>query len=152
MSLREQLEADMKTALRGKDALRLATIRSVRGAVKNREIEIGESLDDEGIQRVIRRLAKQRSESISQYRQAGRQDLADQESREKEILDAYLPAVPDASAVEQAVVAVIEEVGASGPKDMGRVMKPVLERLGPAADGKLVSHTVKRILAERSEG
>jgi uncharacterized protein YqeY len=148
MNLRDTLAADMKVAMKSRDSLRLETIRGVRGAVKNREIEAGSELDDDAIWRVIRSLVKQRSDSIDQFRAAGRDDLAAKETAEMEVLTAYLPAAPSAEEVERIVVEVIEAVGASGPRDMGQVMKPVLERLGAAADGKLVSATVKRLLAD----
>ena len=146
MDLRQRLDADMKDALRSKDTLRLETIRGVRGGVRNREIELGEALDEEGIQRVIRALVKQRADSIEQYRGAGRDELADKESAERAVLEAYLPAAPGAGDIEKVVREVIAELGASSMRDMGRVMKPVLARLGPAADGKLVSEMVKREL------
>jgi hypothetical protein len=148
MTLHERLEAEMKEALRARESLRLETIRGVRGAIRNREIETGETLDNEGILRVIRTLVKQRAEAIEQYERGGRDDLVAAETAEKEILEAYLPAAPDAVAVEAAVRAVIAEVGASEPRDMGRVMKPVLERLGAGADGAVVSQVVRKILAE----
>jgi len=148
MGLRERLEADMKDSLRSRDALRLETIRGVRGAVRNREIEAGGTLDDEGILRVIRGLVKQRAESVEQYRAGGREDLARKEEAERAVLEAYLPAAPDAAEVERVVRAVITEVGAQGPRDVGRVMRPALERLGPAADGKLVNATARRLLSE----
>jgi hypothetical protein len=147
MSLRERLEADMKAAMKSRDTLRLETIRGVRGAMRNKEIELGESLDDDGILRVIRTLVKQRVDSIEQFQAAGRQELADKETAERRLLESYLPAAPDAAAVERAVSAAIAELGALGPKDMGRVMKTALEKLGPAADGKLVSQAAKRLLA-----
>lgn len=145
--LKERLEADMKEALRAKDSLRLQTIRGVRGAIKNKEIEVGAALDDDGVMRVIRSLAKQREESIEQYAKAGREDLVNQETRERDILQAYLPAAPDAAAIEAMVRAVIQELGATSAKEMGRVMKVSLERLGPAADGKIVSNTAKQLLS-----
>ena len=147
MSLRERLEAEMKDALRGRDTLRLETIRGVRGAIRNREIELGGTLDDEGILRVIRGLVKQRAEAIEQYRAGGREDLARKEEAESAVLEAYLPAAPDAAEIERVVRAVIAEVGAQGPRDVGRVMRPALERLGPAADGKLVNETARRLLS-----
>ena len=148
MSLQSRLDTDMKDAMRSRDTVRLETIRGVRGAIKNKEIETGEALDDPAIQQVIRSLMKQRADSIEQFRAAGRDDLADKETQEKQVLEFYLPAAPGAEDVERAVRDVIAEVGASGPRDMGKVMKPVLARLGPAADGKVVSGTVKRLLAE----
>jgi len=147
MSLRERLEADMKEALKARDKLRLETIRGVRGAIRNREIEQGGVLDDAGVVAVLRSLSKQRVDSIEQYRAAGRDDLADKEAIEKGVLEVYLPAAPDPAAVEQVLREVIAESGASGPRDMGRVMKPALERLGPAADGKLVSDVARRLLS-----
>ena len=147
MSLRERLETEMKDALRRRDTLRLETIRGVRGAVRNREIELGGTLDDEGILRVIRGLVKQRAEAIPQYRAGGREDLATKEEAERAVLESYLPSAPDAAMVERVVRAVIAEVGAQGPRDVGRVMRPALERLGPAADGKLVNETARRLLS-----
>jgi len=147
MSLRERLEVDMKAAMKSRDTLRLETIRGVRGAMRNKEIELGVSLDDEGILRVIRTLVKQRADSIEQFQAAGRSELVEKETAERQLLESYLPAAPDAAAVEQAVAAVIAELGAQGPKDMGRVMKAALERLGAAADGKLVSQAAKRRLS-----
>ncbi len=146
MGLRERLDADMKDALRSRDSLRLETIRGVRGALRNREIEVGGTLDDEGILRVIRGLVKQRAEAVAQYRAGGREDLAAKEEAERAVLEGYLPAAPDAAEVERVVRAVIGEVGAQGPRDVGRVMRPALERLGPNADGKLVNETARRLL------
>lgn len=147
MTLREQLDADMKAAMKAREATRLASVRAVRGAVRNKEIETGEALDEDGILRVIRALVKQRSESIEQYRAAGRDELADQESEERSVLEAYLPAAPDAAEIDRVVREVIGEVAAEGPRDMGKVMGPALERLGPAADGKQVSARVRELLA-----
>ena len=148
MNLHERLEADMKQALRSRESLRLETIRGARGAIRNKEIEIGESLDDEGILRVIRTLVKQRSEAIEQYHAGGREDLAEKETVEKAVLEAYLPTAPDEAEVERVLREVISQAGAAGPKDIGRVMKPALESLGPAADGKLVNQVARRLLAE----
>ena len=146
MSLRERLEADMKEALRGRESVRLETIRGARGAIRNKEIELGASLDDGEIMRVIRGLAKQRAEAIDQYGNAGREDLVEKESAEKAILESYLPAAPDEAEIERLVATVIAEIGVSGLKGMGQVMKLALEQLGPAADGKQVSAVVRRLL------
>ncbi len=147
MNLRERLEADMKEALKARDRLRLETVRGARGAIRNREIERGEELDEAGIAAVLRSLVKQRLDSIEQYRAGGREELAEKEAAEKAVLEAYLPAAPDEAAVERVLREVIAEVGASGPRELGKVMKPALERLGPAADGKLVSQVARRLLA-----
>ncbi len=133
--------------MRGRDSVRLETIRGVRGAIRNKEIEIGAELDDDGIVRILRSLVRQRIDSIEQYRAAGRDELADKEVAEQLVLERYLPAAPSAQDVERIVLEVIAEVGASGPRDMGKVMKPALEKLGGAADGKQVSEIVKRLLA-----
>lgn len=147
MGLLERLDADLVQAMKSGDAIRRETIRGVRGAVRNKEIETGGRLDDDGILRIIRALVKQRGESIAQYEAAGRRDLADKETAEKAVLEAYLPAAPDAAAVDAVVRAVIAEVGAAGPRDLGRVMKPALDRLGPAVDGRTVSEAARRLLA-----
>ena len=147
MSLRETLDADLKEAMKSRDPLRRETIRSVRGAIRNKEIEVGETVDDDGILRLIRTLVKQRADSVEQYEAGGRADLAQKEAAEKVILESYLPAAPDAAELEKVVREVIAEVGAESPKDIGRVMKPALARLGPAADGKAVSQTVRRLLS-----
>jgi uncharacterized protein len=146
MALRERLEADLKQAMKAGDAIRRETIRGVRGAMRNREIELGATLDDDGILRVIRALVKQRVEAIEQYRAGGRDDLVRKETAERELLEGYLPAAPDAAAVERVVREVIAELGAAGPRDVGRVMRPALERLGAAVDGKLVNETARRLL------
>jgi uncharacterized protein YqeY len=147
MNLIAKLEADLKEAMKSRDPVRRETIRSIRGAIRNREIECGEALDDDSVMQLIRSLVKQRIDSIEQYAAAGRNELAQKEASEKAILESYLPAAPAAAEVERVVREVIASVGAVGPKDIGRVMKPALARLGPAADGKLVSQTVKRLLA-----
>src|SRR5262249_35677515 len=126
---------------------RLETVRGIRGAMRNKEIELGGTLDEEGILRVIRALVKQRAEAIEHYRAGGREELVRKETAEREVLEGYLPAAPDAGAVEAVLREVIAELGASGPRDLGRVMRPALERLGAAADGKLVNETARRLLS-----
>jgi uncharacterized protein len=143
MDIRKRLDDDLKDAMRAKDTVRLETIRNVRGAIRSREIDSGAELDAAEITRIIRGLVKQREESIAQYDQGGRADLVARESQEKAVLEAYLPAAPSRDQVDAAVAAVVSELGASSIKDMGRVMKAVMDRLGPAADGKLVSAAVK---------
>ncbi len=133
--------------MRCRDSVRLETIRGVRGAIRNKEIEIGAELDDDGIVRILRSLVRQRIDSIEQYRAAGRDELADKEAAEQLVLERYLPAAPSAQDVERIVLEVIAEVGASGPRDMGKVMKPALEKLGGAVDGKQLSEIVKKLLA-----
>jgi uncharacterized protein YqeY len=148
MDIRQRLDNDLKEAMRARDTTRLETIRNVRGAVRAREIDGGKELDEAEITKLIRGLVKQREESIVQYRDGGRADLVERESAEKTVLEAYLPAAPSSADIERVVSEVIAELGASTIKDMGKVMKTVGERLGPAADGKLVSGVVKAKLQQ----
>lgn len=143
MPLKEKLQEDLKQAMRAKERLRIDTIRSVRAAVLNKEVETGGEIDDAAITQLIKTLCKQREDAIEQYEQGGRNDLAEAERKEKEILESYLPAAPDAATIENVVSTVVAELGASGMQDMGRVMKEALQRLGPAADGKRVSAAVR---------
>lgn len=147
-TLRERLDEDLKTAMRAKDSVRLETIRNVRGVLKAREIDSGVELDEAATMQVIRGLVKQRADSIEQYAAGGRADLVEKETREKEILEAYLPAAASAAQVDAIVAAVISETGAASIKDMSRVMKEAMARLGTAADGKQVSASVKAQLSK----
>jgi uncharacterized protein len=147
MDIRKQLDEDLKDAMRAKDTVRLETVRNIKGTIRSREIDSGAELDAAEITRIIRGLVKQREESIAQYNEGGRADLVERESQEKAILETYLPAGPSADQIDTAVAAVIGELGASSIKDMGRVMKAVMERLGPAVDGKVVSAAVKAKLS-----
>lgn len=131
--------------MRAKDQVRLDTVRAVKGAITQKEADDGKDLTEEEIQALIRTLRKQRNEAIAEYEKAGRAELAEKEAREKELLEAYLPAAPDAAAMEAAVKAAIEEVGASSMRDMGKVMQAVKAKL-PAADGKELSALVKAAL------
>src|SRR4051812_4541564 len=117
MSLKAKLTEDLKTAMRAKDTVRLDTIRSIRAAITLREADSQTELNDSAIADIVRGLRKQRVESIEQYDQGGRKDLADKERLEKEILEGYLPAAPDPAMVESTVRTVIGELGASSPKD-----------------------------------
>ncbi|MDD9934641.1 MAG: GatB/YqeY domain-containing protein [Myxococcales bacterium] len=147
MAIREQLDADLKEAMRAKDRVRLDTIRNVRATLRQRELDEGKELDEDGVLKLMRGLVKQRDEAIAQYQEGGRDDLVEQEQAEKAVLEAYLPAAPSAADVEAAVEAVIAELGATGMKQMGQVMKAAMAKLGPAADGKQVSATVKAKLS-----
>jgi uncharacterized protein YqeY len=144
MSIKAKLAEDLKAAMRAKDTLRLETIRSVRAAIMQRELD-GPELDDAGVFEVLRSLRKQRVESIEQYRAGGREDLAEQETQEKALLEAYLPTAPDRQTIEATVRAVIAELGVSSPKDMGKVMNAARPKL-VGADGKLLSEVVRSLL------
>ena len=147
MSLKQQISDDMKSAMRAKEADRLATIRLLMAAIKQREVDERIELDDAGIVSVLDKMVKQRKDSIAAFTQAGRMDLADKESAEIKVLDAYLPQRMGADEINAAVKAIVAELGASGPGDMGKVMGAVKAKLAGQADMGLVSAAVKSALA-----
>ena len=148
MSLSKQIVADLTTAMKAQDAAKLSTLRMVKAAMMNRQIEKGSELDDEDMQKLMRSLVKQRRDSIEQYEKAGRQELVDKEQAEIDVIEIYLPKAASHEEIEQAVAAVIAETGASSMKDMGKVMKAAQTALaGKNADGRLVSEVVKAKLA-----
>jgi uncharacterized protein YqeY len=144
--LAERLTADMKDAMRAKDPVRLGAIRNARAAVKNAEIESRAPLDDAGITKVLRGLVKQHRESIEQFAAGGRDDLVAKEQAEMAIIEAYLPAQMDEAAITTVVAEVIAAEGASGPADLGRVMKATMTRLAGQADGGVVRTVAQRLL------
>jgi len=147
MSLKEQITNDMTSAMKAKDALRTSTLRMVKAAVKNREIEKGEELSDEDVMKVMRSLVKQRRDSVEQYEKAARPELAAKETSEIDIIEAYLPQAASREEIEQAIVLAIQETGASSMREMGAVMKAAQARLaGRNADGRTVSEIVKEKL------
>ena len=147
MPLVDELSASIADAMRKRDAIRLSTLRMLKAALMNREIERGHALDDSESQQVVASLVKQRRDSIEQFTKGGRQELADKEQSEIVVLEAYLPPAADPAAVEQAVVEAIAETGATSPKDTGRVMKAAMARLaGQSVDGKTVSDLVRKKL------
>jgi uncharacterized protein len=148
MTLMEQISSDIAAAMKAREAERLAALRMAKAALMNREVEKGRTLEAAEEQQVIVSLIKQRRDSIEQFRQGGRQELADREAAEIAHLETYLPPPLDDAALEAAVQASIAETGATSPKDMGKVMKAVMPRLaGHAVDGRVVSDIVKRILS-----
>jgi uncharacterized protein YqeY len=147
MSIKDKLAEDLKTAMRAKDSVRLDAVRSVRAAITLREVDSKKELDDQGVVELIRGLRKQRIEAIEMFQQGGRADLVERETREKELLEAYLPQTPTRELIEQTVAQVIAELGASSVKDMGRVMQASKERLS-GADGKALSDVVKAQLSK----
>ena len=146
MSLKEQITEDMKTAMRAKDSARLGTIRLLQAAMKQKEVDERVTLDDVAIIAIVDKLIKQRKDSISAYEQAGRQDLAAVEAAEIDVLKVYLPARLSADEIAAEVRAIVAEVGASGPGDMGKVMGVVKTRLAGKADMSQVSAAVKTAL------
>jgi len=134
-------------AMRQHDAVKLSALRMLKAALMNREVEKGRALDEAESRQVVSSLVKQRKDSIEQFTKAGRTDLADKETAELGILDAYLPPAVDASILEQAVADAIAETGAASAKDMGRVMKAVMAKLaGQTVDGKTVNELVRKKL------
>ena len=147
MTLKEQITEDMKAAMRAKDAPRLLTIRGLLAACKQREVDERIVLDDAAVIAIIDKLVKQRKDSIAQFTTGNRPDLVAKESAELGVLEAYLPQRLGAEAVAAEVSAVVAELGAKGPGDMGKVMGAVKARLAGKADMALVSATVKKALA-----
>jgi len=147
MALKEQLDADLKSAMREKAQLRMDTIRMLKSAIKYREIELMKPLDDAGVLGVVGSEIKRRKDSIEQYRAGNRVDLAEKEEAELAILQAYLPAQLPQAELEALIDAMVKKVGAQGPRDMGKVMKELLPEIQGRADGKTVSELVKARLA-----
>jgi uncharacterized protein YqeY len=148
MPLKDQITEDMKTAMRAKDTARLGTIRLLLSACKQKEVDERVTLSDADVVAIVDKLIKQRKDSITQFTSAGRMDLADQESAELAVLEAYLPQRLGADEIDAAVRAIVAELGASGPGDMGKVMGAVKQRLAGNADMGLVSAAVKRALTQ----
>ena len=147
MSLKDQITEDMKTAMRAKDSERLGTIRLLLAACKQREVDERIVLDDAAVVGLVDKLIKQRKDSIAAFESAARQDLADKEAAEIVVLQAYLPQRMSAEEVLAAVKAIVVELGASGPGDMGKVMGAVKTRLAGKAEMGSVSAAVKAALA-----
>ena len=144
MSLSKQIVTDLTAAMKAQDAARTSTLRMVKAAMMNRQIEKGAELDDNDMQKLLSSLVKQRRDSIEQYEKAGRQELVDKESAEIAVIETYLPKAASQEEIEQAVTAAIAETGASSMKDIGKVMKAAQAALaGKNADGRLVSEVVK---------
>lgn len=144
MDIQQQLTADVKAAMIAKDSLKLGALRMLQAAIKNREIELRpNAITPDDVLAIVKKLAKQRKESIEQFQQAGRQDLVDQESAELKVLEVYLPAQMSREQVEALVTESIASLGAKSVKDMGAVMKDVIAKANGAADNKLVSEIIK---------
>jgi uncharacterized protein len=148
LALVDELSGSIADAMRKHDAVRLSTLRMLKAALMNREIERGHALDETESRQVVASLVKQRKDSIEQFTNGGRPELAAREQAEIVVLEGYLPAAADPAAVEQAVVAAIQETGATSAKDMGRVMKAAMARLaGQTVDGKTVNELVRKRLS-----
>ena len=151
MSLKERIGEDIKTAMKAKDKVRLATVRSIKKAILDKEVELRpqgqDSLTEEQEIALLSQQAKQRRDSVEQFTNAGRNDLAEKESAELAIIETYLPKQVSDREIEEIVDRIIAESGASSPKDMGKVMGPAIEQLKGKADGKKIQALVKSKLA-----
>lgn len=147
MATPEQFDAELKQALKSKDGLRLSVIRMIKSSLKYREIEKMGRLSDEDVLSVLSTLAKQRRESIEQFRAAGRSDLADKEQKELDIILGYLPRQLPPQELDELIRTTIRECAASTPDDVGKVMKLLMPKVKGAADGQLVNRRVRELLA-----
>ncbi|MCL2932609.1 MAG: GatB/YqeY domain-containing protein [Trichodesmium sp. MAG_R03] len=147
MSLKDKITEDIKAAMKAKEKVRLETVRSIKKVILEEEVNIRaagkESLTETQEMDILARLAKQRRDSIEQYTQVGRQELADQEAAELAIIEEYLPKQLSDDEISQVIDEIIVHVGASSPKDMGKVMSQVMHQLKGKADGKKVQEIVK---------
>ena len=148
MSLKEKITEDMKSAMRAKESGRLATIRLLTAAIKQKEVDERIEVNDDQVLGVIEKMIKQRKDSITQFEAGGRQDLADIEKAELVVLAAYMPAALSEAEVQAEVAAAIAAVGAAGPQDMGKVMGVLKPKLAGRADMTAVSSMVKAALSK----
>lgn len=147
MSLKARITEDMKTAMKAKEAAKLSAIRLLLAAVKQKEVDERVELDDAAVVAVIEKLTKQRKDSVAQYEAAGRQELAEAEKFEIDVLTTYLPEKMSSEETAAAVAAAVAETGAKGPADMGKLMGVLKPRLAGKADMAEVSKLVKAALA-----
>ncbi len=149
MELEKQIQADMVAAMKAKETVKLASLRAIKAAImlaKTAEGATGE-VDDAGIVKIIQKLVKQRKESAQQYNDAGRPELAENEIAEAAAMEVYLPKQLSEAEVEEQLKAIIAEVGASKPSDMGKVMGVATKKLAGLAEGRVISTLVKKLLA-----
>lgn len=146
ISLKERLDQAFKEAIKGQQKTVLSTLRMLKTAIRNKEVEVRHPLSEAEILAVINSQAKQRRDSVAEYQKAGRQDLASKEEEELSILLSFLPAQMNPEELEAEVVRIITQVGASTPKDLGKVMKTAMAELAGRADGKVVQEIVRRRL------
>jgi uncharacterized protein YqeY len=147
MQLTDKVNTQITAAMKAKDAPRLSTLRMLKAAMVNKGVEKGRDLEDAEVLQVISSLVKQRRDSVEQFSQAGRIDLAEKEKVEIAVLDEYLPPAATAEEIDAAVAAAVAETGAASPKDIGKVMKAVMPKLaGKNADGRTINESVRRKL------
>jgi uncharacterized protein YqeY len=148
MSIKQQIISDLTASMKAQTAARTSTLRMVKAAMMNREIEKGGELADEEMLKLLKSMVKQIRDSVEQYEKGGRQDLADKERAEIAMIESYLPKAASREEIQEAIIAAIGETGATSMKDMGKVMKAAQARLADKnADGRAVSEIVKEKLA-----
>jgi uncharacterized protein YqeY len=147
MSLEERLVEEMKQAMKSNDKLRLSTIRMIRSALKNKEIELRKKLEDEDVVKVVQVMVRKGEESVEQFQAGGRVDLVEKEKKELEILKSFLPQPLSQEEILKIIDQSIQETQASSLKDIGKVMKSVMPKIGGKADGKLINQLVKERLS-----
>jgi len=147
MTLKEQLKADLKDAMRAKEILKRDSIRSINTMIKQIEVDQRIDLDDSEIIKLIQKGIKQREEAIVQYKSASREDLVKNEQDQIDIFSLYLPKQLNDSELESIIQEIINEVGATSMKDMGKIMNPAKQKIGGSADGKRINETVKKLLS-----
>ncbi len=147
MTIRKRIQEDLKKSMKAKDGERVSVLRLVIAAIKNREIELKDDLDDDQILEVVVSSAKRSKESSDAFRDGGREDLAQKEERELKILEEYLPEQLTPEKIREIVSEAVRATGSSSPADMGKVMKEVMPRVRGRADGKVVNSIVKELLS-----
>lgn len=148
MNLKEQLKQDLKTAMRNKDNFTRDVIRFLNSSIKQIEVDERKDLSDAEVIKIIQKSIKQREDSIEQYKSAGRDDLVDKETKEKEILMAYLPKQLDETELEQEIKQIIADSGASSIKDMGKIMGIATKKLAGKTDGKKINEMARKLLTD----
>lgn len=146
----ERIETEVRQALKDQNKLELSTLRMLLNAIKNEQIRVGETVDEETFLTLVRRAIKQRQDSIEQYRQGGRDELAEKERQEAEILERYLPPQADETEIRDAIQAFVEQESLSGPQGIGPVMKAMMARFGGSADGATINRLAREILNPNS--
>lgn len=143
---KERIEADLKSAMKERDTARVATLRMLLAAVKNRAIETGEEVDDDELIALVRKQIKQREDSVRQYREGGREQLAAKEEQEIALLEPYMPEQVGDDEIRSAIEEYVAAEGLEGPRGMGPVMKAMMARFGASADGSTVSRIAREVL------
>lgn len=145
-TLQDRVQAELLAATRERDETTKSTLRMLKAAIKNAEIEARKPLDDDGVMAVVQKQVKQRRESILEFEKANRTDLVEKEAAELTVLERYMPQQADRSEIEAAARKLVDETGASGPRDIGKVMPPLVKQFAGRADGRLINEVVRELL------